>query len=660
MFLQDNTTNTTPSGLFGDASREGKTFGEDLGKAILEAAKPKNYISSFKKIEDSAKNTARNIFGTVGSSSKVIQETLIESLKKTISIGASLDDTVKLYDAISSKLERNNYLTEQNLTNLIEIQKSTGLAADEVATLVVGFQDLGQGTEMAVESIGKLTNEARKYGLNVGTFLKEVGKNIKLVNAFGFKDGVEGLGRMVARAQALRMDITQVKSLAADLLNPEKAITLAAEMQTLGGAIGDLGDPFKLMFMAENDMEGLQTAIINTAKSAVMFNEETGQFKLTGVEMRRLRAQAEALGLNYEEMANMATKAAKEQYVLSQTDFGDLNDEQRQLIANLAEVGKGGEINLKMPGFEGSIKDFTSQSETEREKLLQALKKQDEISNMSEKEIAISQLSIQEQQLASLNQIRLSGVLNSEILTGEFGKSYEALLRSVAKSSGDAFGKAIGDTVKESGMSEMMMKLSSGEFDISADLKNFGQSLNKNIDSSTVDFKTNTTKLFKDFGGDVDKFGTAIANFSKIPDSIKQTISTGITALIAEYIRSTLAPQQSMTPIPTTIPQTPNPIIQPSVNDGIIGPSEGKVLSYGKGTIKFDPMDTIIAGTDLFGGNKQDNTPKNIELRINGGIRVDGLRGDTLGELLMNDPAFIAKIKDVITSTPNQFNQKYG
>jgi len=107
LFFQDN--NTTPGGLFGDASREGKLFGEEYAKAILEAINPKNYITSFKKIEDSAKNTARNIFGTVGSSSKVIQETLIESLKKTVSIGASLDDTVKLYDAISSKLQRNNY-----------------------------------------------------------------------------------------------------------------------------------------------------------------------------------------------------------------------------------------------------------------------------------------------------------------------------------------------------------------------------------------------------------------------------------------------------------------------------------------------------------------------------------------------------------------------
>lgn len=643
MFLEDNTTNTTPGGLFGDASRKAKGFFTDLNDAMLAAINPINYITSFKKIEDSAKNTARNIFGTVGSSSKVIQETLIESLKKTISIGASLDDTVKLYDAISSKLQRNNYLTEQNLTNLIEIQKSTGLAAEDVATLVVGFQDLGQGTEMAVESIGKLTNEARKYGLNVGTFLQTVGKNIKLVNAFGFKDGVEGLGRMVARAQALRMDFDKVKSLAADLLNPEKAIVLAAEMQTLGGAIGDLGDPFKLMFMAENDMEGLQNAIINTAKSAVMFNEETGQFKLTGVEMRRLRAQAEALGLNYEEMANMATKAAKEQYVLSQTDFGDLNDEQRQLIANLAEVGKGGEIKLKMPGFEGSIKDFTSQSETEREKLLQTLREQDEISNMSERKIAESQLSVQQQQLASLNQIRLSGVLNSEILTGEFGKSYEALLRSVAKTTGDSVGKAIGDTVKESGMGEMLQKFSTGSIDIVDDLRNFGELLKKNIDSSTSAFSTNATKSFIDFGGDVDKFGTAIDNFSRIPQTIKNMVGSGIEGAIT-----------------TITGMTSTYFGGAGMNDGIIGPGEGKVLSYGKGTIKFDPMDTIIAGTNLFGGNKQDNTPKNIELRINGGIRVDGLRGDTLGELLMNDPAFVAKIKDVITSTPNQFNQKYG
>lgn len=632
MFLQDDNKTTTDSGLFG-AQRSGSgvsDYTKDILKAFREALSPDKYVSSFIALENSAKQTARNIFGTVGSVSKDIQETIRLSFNETIQIGASLEDNINMYESISKKLLRNNYLTRENLSNLIAIQKTTGLAAEEVATLVVGFQDLGQGTEMAVESIGRLSNEARKYGLNVGTFLKTVGENIKLVNAFGFKDGVEGLGRMVARAQALRMDFTQVKSLAADLLNPEKAITLAAEMQTLGGAIGDLGDPFKLMYMAENDMEGLQNAIIDTAKSAVMFNEETGQFKLTGVEMRRLRAQSEALGLSYEDMANTATKAAKEQYVLSQMDFSGLNDQQKQLVANLAEVGKGGEIKLKLPGFEGSIKDFTSQSEKDQQKLFDAMKKQQDDLTKSDKEIALSQLSIADQQLIELRAVRTAILRSGDFLStdvGSTGADIKTVLESLTSSLGNA---------ATAGLTELGKKINT---------KTLGELIagnTKSVFGDTVENLTTTmiSEFAKEFKPTMEKFNISVDNLKNVVEGLNtEMFKTG------------------KSPFPKS---DDSPFAQ--YDDVILPPlkSNSYKISGPEGSIKLNNMDTIMAGTDLFGGNKQDNTPKNIELRINGGIRVDGLRGDTLGELLMNDPAFVAKIKDVITSTPNQSNQKYG
>ena len=104
---------------------------------------------------------------------------------------------------------------------------------------------------------------------------------------------------------------------------------------------------------------------------------------------------------------------------------------------------------------------------------------------------------------------------------------------------------------------------------------------------------------------------------------------------------------------------TPTP-----ANDAIISSGNNKVLTFPEGALSFNNMDTIFAMTDPMGKNNNnqttDNTPRNSELRINGNIRVDGLRGDTLGEILMSDPAFIAKIKDVITTSPNSSNQQYG
>jgi hypothetical protein len=352
------------------------------------------------------------VFGTARASGEFIQEVFVGALESTIKIGGTLEDQVNTYQAISKNLQRNVYLTEEQLAKSVMIQKTTGLAAEDVGKLIVGYQNLGQSTNDALKSIDDLSRMARTYGLNVNTFLTNVGENIQLVNSYGFKDGVEGLGRMVARAQSLRMDFRQIKSLAADMLSPEKAIELAASMQTLGGAVGDLGDPFKLMYMAENDMEGLQKAVIDTAKSAVMFNSETGKFKITGVEMRRLREQASALNMDYEDLANSAVKAAKEQKVLEELDYTGLDDKTKQLVANLAEVGAGGEISLNLPGFDEPIKDLSVLSD-KQSKEYQALSKTVEDRDKSMEEISKEQLSLARQRGAAINAIRKSPILKS-------------------------------------------------------------------------------------------------------------------------------------------------------------------------------------------------------------------------------------------------------
>ena len=81
-----------------------------------------------------------------------------------------------------------------------------------------------------------MQKQARDYGINVGKFMKDIGSNIKMLSSYNFKDGVEGFSRMVAKAQALRMDVSQTFSLSEKLLDPETAIETAAGFQMLGGA----------------------------------------------------------------------------------------------------------------------------------------------------------------------------------------------------------------------------------------------------------------------------------------------------------------------------------------------------------------------------------------------------------------------------------------
>ena len=644
-FAPDDNTNTS---AFEPSAGQGN-FASQASKLAYESLNPKKFIEGLKGFENAATTTARNVFGQIGPASDMIQSTTLETYRRTLQIGATLKDNFEVYQAIGKSLQRNVYLTDDQLTSLVTLQQTTNLTADEIATMVTGFQDLGQGTDNAIKSTQALTKTARTYGLNVNTFLKNVGDNIKLVNSYGFKDGVEGLGRMVARAQALRMDFKQLTGLARDLLSPEKAIELAAEFQTLGGEIGALGDPFKLMYMAENDMEGLQNTIIDAAKSAVMFNEETGEFKLTGVEMRRLRAQADALGLSYEDMANTAVKAAKEQRVMESLDFTGLNKDQKQLIANLSEIGPNGQIKLNVPGFE-KVADVTKLTEDQ----FKALEKYQETANMSESEIARKSLSIQDEQLIALRGIASAGLLAGGYLSGKEGskgEDLEALLRSVAATIGAETSEAITNFVEDD-------SVGGGGFD-------------KAVTSFVMGSEHMTTNV----AHTLDKFGNEMSSLlTTLPTAIQSAITNGIkdspfysndpvgdpyrdafdaanqySAAMGGVVMSiesvTVEVDKLLDQLRGTGGTTRN---STDVLDGYFPPGTAKVISGPEGSFSLHPDDMVIAGTKLF-PNDGTNSTKNTNVNLGGTYRID-INVNGADENMFNNPALIAKVRDIITS----------
>jgi len=385
MFLQDN-------------SGGGPSLSDLTGALKDSFAKLQDSIFDF---EDQVARINRSVLGQGAVYAKDMRVEFAQAAAKSIEFGGTLDDIANVFSSINKSLQSNTMLTDEQLTSFVAIQKSAGITAEEMGTLAESFDTIGIGIDGTIEGIEQMSSKARGLGLNVGTFLQTVGKNLKLVNAYNFKDGVEGFTRMVARAQALRIDMTSVNKLAADLLNPEKAIELAAEFQNLGGAIGALGDPFQLMNMAQNDMEGLQNTIIDAAKSSVMFNKETGKFQISATEMRRLRASADALGMSYEDLANTAVKAAQEQKAMDELRFTNMTDEQKQLVANLSTLNKQGNLEIKLPGQDKAIelsKLTTEQVESAYSELIKEQEKQ----GKSSQEIAVDQLSTLEDILKTL------------------------------------------------------------------------------------------------------------------------------------------------------------------------------------------------------------------------------------------------------------------
>jgi hypothetical protein len=590
-----------------------KGLGDLIGEfrdAAAEALSPNRLAVRYTQIEDLTKKTTRNISGMFGASAEALQRGSVAAFMKTIEIGASYEEVLSIQQEIATQQQKALSLTEAEVVAAVEFSKATGVAAKDVGTIVLAFADLGQSTSTALENMSDMAAEARKYGLNVGQFMGTVAKNLTLVNSYGFKNGVEGFTKMVARSQALRIDMSQTTKLAADLLNPEKAIELAAEFQNLGGAIGDLGDPFKLMYMAQNDMNGLQESVVQAAKSAVMFNKQTGDFKISGTEMYRLRAQAAALNMSYEDLANTAVKAAKESEILSQIRFLDIPEESKQLVANLGEI-KDGQVQVKLPGTD----DFVKASELTKEQI-KSLEDYQTKTQLSDRQIAEDQLSVLQKIDASL-----SGLKNLTVSQPQF--------QELGKAAAESFQKSFEGVTKK--------------FEDVAGSEKYQKALAESTKIFTDGVSNTLDKLeVGDFKGATD----AIVNMGK-----EALEATGAMDYLTEGVKK--LGESLFGGLEQFIPK--------KGDDVLLGPSPNTVVSAPQGTFKLNEKDTIIAGTNLF--DKSSESIKKLEfanaaeVRVGGTIQINGIQPGNIGDMLLRDPDFQSGIKNLFSKS---FKEQLG
>ena len=370
-------------------------FGKDLRKSITDVGA---LIERAGGINTKTANAVRESIGQTRAVSNQVQKVMAESAKTTGLIGIGAEKNIELFAAINNSMMRSTFLTDEQTTGFQVLGMTANMTSAELASMATAFDTLGYTTDQTLEMMGDMTKEARSYGLNVSEFMGGVNKNLKLMVTYNFKDGVQGLSKMVAQAQALRIDMGNTVSLADSLMSPETAIETAAGFQMLGGSISKLGDPFQLLHMAQTDMAGLQDSLVDMAAGAVTFNEESGEFDIPVTEMYRLREAAKLAGMSYQEFSEMGMMAAQKTQKLN--ILGNMNtvpEEQKELIANMSKIGANGNLEITMP--DGTVKkigegfnDLTANDYTQLEKML-------DVNKMSELDVA-------KESMGYLNQIQ--------------------------------------------------------------------------------------------------------------------------------------------------------------------------------------------------------------------------------------------------------------
>lgn len=340
----------------------------------------KYFVTQDKAIRMSALN-----MGVLKTQSKGYWENITRASLQTNILGASSADLAKMQANYSEELGRMVGFSEKGNVAMAEIAKGTGLGEEGATQMAAQMNMFGISVIGARDKVQETVDLAHKMGMNATKVLKNLLQNLKLGQMYNFKGGVKGLKEMAAYSEKFKMNMQSIAGFADKVMNPEGAVEVASQLQVLGGAWSQLGDPFRLMYESRNDMESFTKSIAEATAGTFRFNRATGEIDKSSLELNRLREIAKVTGISFEELSSISHRMAQIKNIdldISPNLKGD--KAARELIENTAtwdKDKKGWVINIGA-GADGEklvknlstieIQDYLKQKATLAERAKQA------------------------------------------------------------------------------------------------------------------------------------------------------------------------------------------------------------------------------------------------------------------------------------------------
>lgn len=339
------------------------------------------------------------------------QQSIADVLPQVRAFGVDLPNLGKSIEGIAVSSRRNVIANTENIKEMVAASKLLNISAGDLSD---AFLNVGVGIGEMGNKLEESINYVRSIGGNAKQVMKDVTDNMAQMNRFQFEGGVQGLTKMAAQASLLRFDMKQTFELAGRVITPEGAIDVAAAFQRLGVAAGNLVDPFALMNASINDPGELQDSLVDVAKQFTYFDEKTKTFKINPQGVLTLREIEQQTQVSAAEMSKLGLAAAELDERISQISpsIKFENEEDKQYLANIGRMGKGGEYEVEIKGQKDAVK-LSQLTQKQLDDLIDEQKK----GPKTLEDLAKAQLSIEELSagyLASINYALLGGVLTDE------------------------------------------------------------------------------------------------------------------------------------------------------------------------------------------------------------------------------------------------------
>lgn len=348
-----------------------QSYIEDFNRGVTSAIS--NLADRVTLLDQQFATFGAKVAGVMGQTQMAIrglrEETAI-ALPSVVGLGGSLTDVQNIQLGVTKALNTNIILLGEQASDLFVASKAVGVASENVGEMAASFENAGISTGLIRDNIQASVDVARRVGVNTSAVFNLVQDNLSRLNEFGFQNGAEGLARMAATSAGLRLNMRDVFNFAERVFDPEGAINAVAAFQRLGVAAGDLADPFRLMYLASEDVGELNRQVINMTEQFTYFDETTKEFKVFPNAKRDLREIAKETGIAYEELIKMSFGQQKLNMITKDFRIAGIDEDSKQFVANVAQFSKEkGGFTVKIGKDEKLISEIDSKDLEEIKKM---------------------------------------------------------------------------------------------------------------------------------------------------------------------------------------------------------------------------------------------------------------------------------------------------
>ena len=399
---------------------------------ILLAPLTKSF-ETFLKIQSTVGNLSADIGLSKSESAQLLNNFASLTIQASM-FGGTMEDVSKIIQTFSETTGRNRVFDKEEIGKLTELGLATGLGVQGAAEMIGKFDNLGVSITSALKLTDKARASAVKLGLNTTDVLKNYNALVTNLSGYQFKNGLEGLVKLAATATSLKIDLAQTASnLSNKLFDLEGAVEAAARLQTLGGKFAEqFGDPFDLMFQAQNDPGKLAEKMVASIQTKMKRGAD-GSMIISPMDRKIIMEAADALGESGDVWVKGAIKAAdladKMQQLNKNGGLMGMSDENQKALANLVKINEKGEYVIKnSAGVDTLLSAMTDRTQLEA---LLATRELNDKAAIQRKNISDRFGLIVDRFLLGTSQVfvRLNGILENN----NFMNSVEAFGKNIAE-----------------------------------------------------------------------------------------------------------------------------------------------------------------------------------------------------------------------------------